>query len=134
MDKKYLSVIALVLVVILMYIGTTMFYNTGLAITDLNVEKSGADNNQYEVTYLLRSVRGFDTVEYECTLLSDNGQTIGQNSSQETNLKDGTFNINQTVTTNNNSSQEAAKIKITLYEIESGKSDKKTIYDQTFDI
>ncbi len=116
MDKKV--VIGMIIAIaMLFYIGTTMFYNTGLGITDLNVEeKTDSNTTQYELFYMLRSVRSFEYIDCQYTLLSDSGQEIATGSTTMINITDGTFNINETLNnTNNDSSQKAKEIQIRIF-------------------
>ena len=108
MDKKVIIGL-LIAVAMLMYIGSTMFYNTGLGITDLSVEEK--DSNQYQVNYMLRSVRSFDYLDCEYALLDENGKEIGRAKTEFNNLTDGSFMVNQTV----NTTQKAKGIQIDIY-------------------
>ncbi|MBR0473314.1 MAG: hypothetical protein IJI98_11550 [Methanosphaera sp.] len=132
MKNKLMPLILLGIVVILMYVGSTMFYNTGLGITDLNVHKSDSNDTAYDVSYMLRSVRGFNKVSMEYKLFDAKNQVIATGSNELNGIKDGTFQINDTLVSND-SSQVAKKIKITLFEIDES-STRKQIFDQTFDI
>lgn len=108
MDKKIL-IGMLIAAAMLMYIGTTMFYNTGLGITDLTVDEK--DSNQYQVNYMLRSVRSFDYLDCEYALLDENGKEIGRSNTVFENIKDGSFTVNETV----NTTQKAKEIQIKIY-------------------
>lgn len=108
MDKKIL-IGMLIAAGMLMYIGTTMFYNTGLGITDLTVDEK--DSNHYQVNYMLRSVRSFDYLDCEYALLDENGKEIGRSNTVFENIKDGSFTVNETV----NTTQKAKEIQIKIY-------------------
>lgn len=109
-------------------IGSNNYYETGLRITDLNIEEN---DNQYEVSYMLRSVREFNKVQTEYALLDENNNQIGFNTNELDKIKDGSFQINEKVMVDNNI--KASKMRITIYEIsESGT--KRQMYDQTYDL
>lgn len=131
MDKK-IVLVAIIVAALLMFVGTNMFYNTGLGITDLAVHKSDSNSSQYDVSYMLRSVRSFHKVVGEYTLLSGDNQIIGKSSNELNDIKDGTFQINETINISGSSS-DAKKIIITLYEIDD-KNTQKQMFNQTFDI
>ena len=107
-DKKVV-IGMLIAVAMLMYIGTTMFYNTGLGITDLNIEEK--DSNQYQINYMLRSVRSFDYLDCQYVLLDENGKEVGRANTKFENLKDGSFTVNETA----NTTQKAKEIQIDIY-------------------
>jgi len=98
----------------LFYIGNTMFYNTGLGITDLNVENN-SDGTQYEVSYMLRSVRNFEFLDCEYSLLTEDNQEIATGSTTLTNITDGSFNITETLSSND-SSKVPKQIDIRIYQ------------------
>ena len=94
METKYL-VAMLIAAGMLMYIGTTMFYNTGFGITDFNLEDTS--DTQYQLSYMLRSVRSFDYVDCEYTVLSEDGQVIATGNTILNDIADGSFQINETL-------------------------------------
>ena len=59
MNTKQMIVL-IIAMIMLFYIGTTMFYNTGLGITDLNLEEIESNGTQYDLSFMLRSVRSFE--------------------------------------------------------------------------
>lgn len=132
MNNKYVGLIIIVIALFLMYFATTIFYNTGLAITDLNVKQSESDGNQYDISYMLRSVRGFYKVVSEYTILSEDNQIIATGSNELSEIKDGSFQIDDTLNGKDNS-LEAKKIEIIIYEFDEN-NNKKQILNQTFDI
>lgn len=79
----------------LMYVGTTMFYNTGFGITDFNFEETS--DTQYQLSYMLRSVRSFDYVDCEYSVLSDDGQVIATGNTIFKDIADGSFQVNETL-------------------------------------
>lgn len=126
----------LIVVAMLMYIGTTMFYNTGLGITDVNVdEKTDANTTQYELTYMLRSVRSFEYLDCQATLLSESGQELGTSNTILKDIKDGSFTINETINkTVNDTTQKPKQVKIKIYDekYDSGASQaQNTFFEQT---
>jgi hypothetical protein len=101
----------------LFYIGSTMFYNTGLGITDLNVEETDVNGTQYDLFFMLRSVRNFEFLDLEYTLFSEDNQVIATGSTVMNNITDGTFNINETLNrTNDDSSKVPKEVEIKIYE------------------
>ena len=101
----------------LFYIGTTMFYNTGLGITDLNVEETDSNGTQYDLSFMLRSVRNFEYLDFEYTLFSEDNQAIATGSTIMTNVTDGSFNITETLNkTNDDSSKVPKEVEIKVYE------------------
>lgn len=127
-----MPLILLGVVVILFYVGSTMFYNTGLGITDLNVNKSDSNDTTYDISYMLRSVRSFNKVSMEYKLFDAKNQVFATGSNELNGIKDGTFQINDTIVSKD-SSQVAKRIEIMLYEIDESNT-RKQIFDQTFDI
>ena len=105
-----------------------MFYNTGIGITDLKVVET-SNSGEYDVSYMLRSVRSFEKLECEHTLLSKENKEISTNKTELDNIKDGTFNISQKIKVNDNT-QKASKIKIKIKDTTS----QKTMFEQTSDI
>ncbi|RAP51753.1 MAG: hypothetical protein BZ138_04495 [Methanosphaera sp. rholeuAM270] len=131
MDKKYFGIIVLVIALLFMYLGTVMFYNTGLGITDLKVEKSDSNAGQYELSYMLRSVRSFNSLECQYTLFSEDNREIGSASNPLTNITDGSFAINKTIDVN--SSENAKQIEIRIYEIDENNK-RNLMFEQKSDI
>ncbi|MBE6485246.1 MAG: hypothetical protein E7Z85_00195 [Methanosphaera stadtmanae] len=116
MDKKQMIVLVIAMLM-LFYIGSTMFYNTGLGITDLNVEETDANGTQYDLFFMLRSVRNFEFLDLEYTLFSEDNEVIATGSTIMTNITDGTFNINETLNrTNDDSSKVPKEVEIKIYE------------------
>lgn len=117
MDKKQ-AILILITALMLFYIGTTMYYNTGLGITDLNLdEKEDSNATQYELSYMLRSVRSFEFLDCEYRLLSEDNQEIATGSTILKNITDGTFTINETLNnTDENSSKTPKEIEIRIYQ------------------
>ena len=64
MNTKQMIVL-IIAMIMLFYIGTTMFYNTGLGITDLNLEEIESNGTQYDLSFMLRSVRSFEYLDCE---------------------------------------------------------------------
>jgi len=115
-DKKQMIVLVIAMLM-LFYIGSTMFYNTGLGITDLNVEETDANGTQYDLFFMLRSVRNFEFLDLEYTLFSEDNEVIATGSTIMTNITDGTFNINETLNrTNDDSSKVPKEVEIKIYE------------------
>ena len=94
-----------------------MFYNTGLGITDLNVEETDSNGTQYDLSFMLRSVRNFEYLDFEYTLFSEDNQAIATGSTIMTNVTDGSFNITETLNkTNDDSSKVPKEVEIKVYE------------------
>lgn len=94
-----------------------MFYNTGLGITDLNVEEVDSNGTQYDLSFMLRSVRSFEYLDLEYTLFSEDNQQIATGSTIMTNITDGSFTINETLNkTNEDSSKVPKEVEIRIYE------------------
>lgn len=107
----------IIAMLMLFYIGTTMFYNTGLGITDLNVEEVDSNGTQYDLSFMLRSVRSFEYLDLEYTLFSEDNQQIATGSTIMTNITDGSFTINETLNkTNEDSSKVPKEVEIRIYE------------------
>lgn len=132
LNNKFFAIVVIIIALLLMALGTTIFYNTGLGITDLNVQKSDSNDAQYDISYMLRSVRGFNKVVAEYTLLTNDNQVMGKGSSELNKIKDGSFQMDDKINVDNNS-LEAKKVEIKLYEIDESNTQKQ-IFDQTFDI
>ncbi len=94
METKYL-IAMLIAAGMLMYIGTTMFYSTGFGITDLNLEDSS--DTQFQLSYMLRSVRSFDYVDCEYSIVSEDGEEIATGNTILKDIADGSFQINETL-------------------------------------
>lgn len=110
-------IVLVIAMLMLFYIGSTMFYNTGLGITDLNVEETDANGTQYDLFFMLRSVRNFEFLDLEYTLFSEDNEVIATGSTIMTNITDGTFNINETLNrTNDDSSKVPKEVEIKIYE------------------
>lgn len=107
-DKRIL-VGLVIAAAMLMYIGTTMFYNTGLGTTDLSIDEK--DTNQYQINYMLRSVRSFDYLDCEYVLLDDAGKEVGRANTIFKDIKDGSFTVNQSV----NTTQKPKQLQIKIY-------------------
>ena len=132
MNNKYMGLVVIVVAVLFMYVGSTMFYNTGLTITDLNVQKSDSNGLEYNVSYMLRSVRGFNKVTCEYDLLDSTGNVVGHASSELNEIKDGSFQINDNVSVEKGDN-DVKKIEIKLCEIDESNT-KKVMFDQSYDI
>ena len=132
MDNKYLGVLVVVVALLLMYVGTTMFYNTGLTITDLRVEPDGSNSSEYNVSYMLCSVRGFNRVTMDYTLLASDGRVVGHGSDELGEIKDGSFQIDDKVRVDD-ILLEVKKIEVKLCEIDESNT-QKVMFDQTFDV
>lgn len=128
LNKKMMTLMLIIVAVLLMYVGSTMFYNTGIGITDLKVVET-SDSGEYNATYMLRSVRSFEKLECEHTLLTKENKELASNKTELDNIKDGTFNIDQAIKVNDNT-QKASKIKIKIKDMTS----QKTMFEQTSDI
>jgi hypothetical protein len=116
LDTKQMIVLVIAMLM-LFYIGSTMFYNTGLGITDLNVEETDVNGTQYDLFFMLRSVRNFEFLDLEYTLFSEDNQVIATGSTVMNNITDGTFNINETLNrTNDDSSKVPKEVEIKIYE------------------
>ena len=110
-------IVAVIAMLMLFYIGTTMFYNTGLGVTDLNVEETDSNGTQYNLFFMLRSVREFEFLDLEYTILSEDNQEIATGSTIMTNITDGTYNINETLNkTTEDSSKVPKEVEIRIYE------------------
>ena len=110
-------IVLVIAMLMLFYIGTTMFYNTGLGITDLNVEEIDSNGTQYDLFFMLRSVRNFEYLDLEYTLFSEDNQEIATGSTIMSNITDGTFNVNETLNrTNDDSSKVPKEVEIKIYE------------------
>ncbi len=116
MDLKQ-SAIILVTALMLFYIGTTFYYNTGLGITDLNLDEQDSNGTQYQLSFMLRSVRSFEFLDCEYRILSEDNQEIASGSTIMKNITDGTFTINETL---NNTGEDSSKtpkgIEIRIYQ------------------
>lgn len=135
------GLILIVIMVLCMYIGTTMFYNTGVGITDFNFTQADSDDNQYDLSFILRSVRSFDYLDCEYMLISDDGQQIATSSTILTNITDGSFPINETLKSND-SSKVPKKLQIRIYtekfnpELKNsdGSPSQEVFFEQTMDV
>ncbi|HII08439.1 MAG TPA: hypothetical protein HA355_02490 [Methanosphaera sp.] len=115
MDKK-LSVILIITAIMLFYIGTTMFYNTGLGVTDINLDEKDSNGTQYQLSFMLRSVRSFEFLDCEYRLLSEDNQEIAKGSTIFTDLKDGSFTINETLNKTTDLSKTPKEVEIRVYQ------------------
>lgn len=116
MNTKQMIVL-IIAMIMLFYIGTTMFYNTGLGITDLNLEEIESNGTQYDLSFMLRSVRSFEYLDCEYILFSEDNQEIATGSTILTNITDGTFTINETLNkTNEDSSKVPKEVEIRIYQ------------------
>ena len=115
MDKK-LSVILIITAIMLFYIGTTMFYNTGLGVTDINLDEKDSNGTQYQLSFMLRSVRSFEFLDCEYRLLSEDNQEIARGSTIFTDLKDGSFTINETLNKTTDLSKTPKEVEIRVYQ------------------
>ena len=107
----------IIAILMLFYIGTTMFYSTGLGVTDLNVEEIDSNGTQYNMSFMLRSVRSFEYLDLEYTLFSEDNTEIATGSTIMTNITDGTFVINKTLDkTTEDSSKVPKELEIRVYE------------------
>lgn len=94
-----------------------MFYSTGLGVTDLNVEEIDSNGTQYNMSFMLRSVRSFEYLDLEYTLFSEDNTEIATGSTIMTNITDGTFVINKTLDkTTEDSSKVPKELEIRVYE------------------
>lgn len=100
----------------LFYIGTTMFYNTGLGVTDINLDEKDSNGTQYQLSFMLRSVRSFEFLDCEYRLLSEDNQEIAKGSTIFTDLKDGSFTINETLNKTTNLSKTPKEVEIRVYQ------------------
>jgi len=115
LDKK-LSVILIITAIMLFYIGTTMFYNTGLGVTDINLDEKDSNGTQYQLSFMLRSVRSFEFLDCEYRLLSEDNQEIAKGSTIFTDLKDGSFTINETLNKTTDLSKTPKEVEIRVYQ------------------
>lgn len=100
----------------LVYIGSTMFYNTGLGVTDINLDEKESNGTQYQLSFMLRSVRSFEFLDCEYRLLSEDNQEIAKGSTTFTDLKDGSFTINETLNKTGNDSLTPKTVEIRVYQ------------------
>ncbi len=100
----------------LFYIGTTMFYNTGLGVTDINLDEKDSNGTQYQLSFMLRSVRSFEFLDCEYRLLSEDNQEIAKGSTIFTDLKDGSFTINETLNKTTDLSKTPKEVEIRVYQ------------------
>jgi hypothetical protein len=126
----------------LMYVGTTMFYNTGLGITDFNFAENEAEEG-YDLSYMLRSVRSFEFLDCEYTVVSEDGQEIASGSTILTNIVDGTFTINETLNkTTDDSSKKPKEVQIKIFTEKfdpnlknaDGTTSQNTFFEQKFQV
>ncbi len=115
MDKKQ-SVILIITAIMLFYVGTTMFYNTGLGVTDINLDEKDSNGTQYQLSFMLRSVRSFEFLDCEYRLLSEDNQEIAKGSTIFTDLKDGSFTINETLNKTTDLSKNPKEVEIRVYQ------------------
>ncbi len=115
MDKKQ-SVILIITAIMLFYVGTTMFYNTGLGVTDINLDEKDSNGTQYQLSFMLRSVRSFEFLDCEYRLLSEDNQEIAKGSTIFTDLKDGSFTINETLNKTTDLSKTPKEVEIRVYQ------------------
>lgn len=135
------GIVVIIVMVLFMYIGYTMYNNTGLGITDFKLEENSSDNNQYKLSYILRSVRSFEYIDCEYTILSEDGQPIGTGSTIMENITDGSFTINETIN-KTDASKTAKKVEIKIYtekfnpelKNSNGTSSQKVFFEQTMDV
>ncbi len=100
----------------LFYVGTTMFYNTGLGVTDINLDEKDSNGTQYQLSFMLRSVRSFEFLDCEYRLLSEDNQEIAKGSTIFTDLKDGSFTINETLNKTTDLSKTPKEVEIRVYQ------------------
>jgi len=115
LDKKQ-SVILIITAIMLFYVGTTMFYNTGLGVTDINLDEKDSNGTQYQLSFMLRSVRSFEFLDCEYRLLSEDNQEIAKGSTIFTDLKDGSFTINETLNKTTDLSKTPKEVEIRVYQ------------------
>jgi len=115
LDKKQ-SVILIITAIMLFYVGTTMFYNTGLGVTDINLDEKDSNGTQYQLSFMLRSVRSFEFLDCEYRLLSEDNQEIAKGSTIFTDLKDGSFTINETLNKTTDLSKNPKEVEIRVYQ------------------
>lgn len=135
------GIVVIVFMILFMYIGTTMFYSTGLGITDFKLEENNSNDAQYELSYILRSVRSFDYIDCEYAIISDDGQKIGTGSTIMENITDGSFTINETIN-KTDTSKKAKSVEIKIYtekfnpELKNpdGTPSQKVFFEQTMDV
>lgn len=135
------GIVVIIAMVVFMYIGFTMYNNTGLGITDFKLEEKNSDNNQYELSYILRSVRSFEYIDCEYTILSEDGQQIGTGSTIMKNITDGSFTVNETIN-RTDTSKAAKKVEIKIYteklnpelKNSNGTPSQKVFFEQTMDV
>ena len=135
------GIVVIIVMVAFMYIGLTMYNNTGLGITDFKLEENNSDHNQYELSYILRSVRSFEYIDCEYVLISEDGQQIGTGSTIMQNITDGSFTINETIN-KTDSSKAAKKVEIKIYKEKfnpelknsDGSPSQKAFFEQTMDV
>ena len=100
----------------LFYIGTTMFYNTGLGVTDINLDEKDSNGTQYDLSFMLRSVRSFEYLDCEYRILSEDNQEIAAGSTIFKNITDGTFTVNETLNKTGNDSLTPKTVEIRVYQ------------------
>lgn len=94
-----------------------MFYNTGLGVTDVNLDEKDSNGTQYQLSFMLRSVRSFEFLDCEYRLLSEDNQEIAKGSTIFKDIKDGTFTINETLNkTTDDSSKIPKEVEIRVYQ------------------
>lgn len=135
--------IIVIAVTILLAVGIFLFFdNSGMSVTDINLEQ---DDSAYNLTYYVRLGRNFNELNCVCIFYDQNGNVITNTSSILKDVYPGTHTISSQINLTeyeNNTDSNSLKIEsleIRIYDNylnskEGQSNNQKPVYIKTFDV